>query len=208
VWTPESVWTPWWRDEVPAPAGNKSRDSSVNIALGYRPDDRSSRVRFLAGVGNFSLHHRVQNGSGAHPDYYPMGTRGSFPGDKATREWSWQLTSISCRGQRMSGAIPQLPQYAFMTWCLVKHTDNFTFYFWPCRESKNIIMATNINQWSNLTTDWTSGFLLLQACFEFFSLQSQSLHYFRPKKCVFSILLQSIKNAISNIPTYNYWNRN
>jgi hypothetical protein len=28
-------------------------------------DDRSSRVRFLAGAGNFSLHHRVQNGSGA-----------------------------------------------------------------------------------------------------------------------------------------------
>jgi hypothetical protein len=26
-------------------------------------DDRGSRVRFPAGVGNFSLHHRVQNGS-------------------------------------------------------------------------------------------------------------------------------------------------
>jgi hypothetical protein len=42
-----------------------------------------SRVRFLAGAGNFSLHHRVQNGSGAHPASYPMGTRGSFPGGKA-----------------------------------------------------------------------------------------------------------------------------
>jgi hypothetical protein len=41
-----------------------------------------SRVRFLAGTGNFSLHRRVQNGSGAHPDSYPMGTRGSFPGGK------------------------------------------------------------------------------------------------------------------------------
>jgi hypothetical protein len=46
-------------------------------------DDRDSRVRFSAGAGNFSLHHRVQNGSGAHPAYYPMGTRGSFPGGKA-----------------------------------------------------------------------------------------------------------------------------
>jgi hypothetical protein len=27
----------------------------------------------------------------------------------------------------MSGAIPPLPHYAFMTWCLVKHRD-FTFY--------------------------------------------------------------------------------
>jgi hypothetical protein len=51
--------------------------------LGYGLDDRGSRVRFLAGVGNFSLHHRVQNGSGAHPAYYPMSTRGSFPGGKA-----------------------------------------------------------------------------------------------------------------------------
>jgi hypothetical protein len=41
-----------------------------------------SRVRFLAEAGNFSLHHRVQNGSGAHLASYPMGTRGSFPGGK------------------------------------------------------------------------------------------------------------------------------
>jgi hypothetical protein len=60
-----------------------SRDSSVGIALGYGLDDRGSRVRFLAGVGNFSLHHRVQNGSGAHPAFYPMGSRGSFSGGKA-----------------------------------------------------------------------------------------------------------------------------
>jgi len=29
---------------------------------------------------NFSLHHRVQTDSEAHPASYPMGTRGSFPG--------------------------------------------------------------------------------------------------------------------------------
>jgi hypothetical protein len=61
----------------------KSRDSSVGIALGYGMDYRGSRVLFPAEVGNFSLHHRVQNGSGAHPTYYPIGTRGSFPGGKA-----------------------------------------------------------------------------------------------------------------------------
>jgi hypothetical protein len=32
---------------------------------------------------NFSLHHRVQTGSGAHPASYPMGARGSFPRGKA-----------------------------------------------------------------------------------------------------------------------------
>jgi hypothetical protein len=72
----------------------KSHDSSVDIALGYGPDDQGSRVRFPVGAGNFSLHHRVQNGSGAHPASYPMGTRGSFPGGKAARAWSWPLTSI------------------------------------------------------------------------------------------------------------------
>jgi hypothetical protein len=61
----------------------KSRDSSVGIALGYELDDRDSRVRFSAGAGNFSLQHRVQNGSRAHPASYPMGTRGSFPEGKA-----------------------------------------------------------------------------------------------------------------------------
>jgi hypothetical protein len=61
----------------------ESRDNSVGIALGYGLDDRGPRVPFPAGAGNFSLHHQVQNGSGAHPASYPMGTRGSFPGVKA-----------------------------------------------------------------------------------------------------------------------------
>jgi hypothetical protein len=68
---------PSWRD-----AHLKQRDSSVGTALGYRLDDRGSRVRFSAGAGNFSLRHRVQNGSGAHPAY-PKYTRGSLSGGKA-----------------------------------------------------------------------------------------------------------------------------
>jgi hypothetical protein len=79
-------------------ASNRSRDSSVGIALGYGLDDRGSRVRFPERAGNFSLHHRVQTGSGAHPASYPMGNRGSFPGSKAAGAWSWPLTSIYCRG--------------------------------------------------------------------------------------------------------------
>jgi hypothetical protein len=61
----------------------KSRHSSDSIALGYGLDDRGSRVRFQARDGNFSLHHRVQNGSGAHLICYPMGIRVSFPVGKA-----------------------------------------------------------------------------------------------------------------------------
>jgi hypothetical protein len=51
-----------------------SWDSSVSRASGYGLDDRMIGVRFPAGTGNFSLRHRVQTGSGAHPASYPMGT--------------------------------------------------------------------------------------------------------------------------------------
>jgi hypothetical protein len=54
-----------------------------NYALGYGLDDRGSRVLFPEGARHFSLHHRFQNGSGAHPASYPMGTRVSFLGGKA-----------------------------------------------------------------------------------------------------------------------------
>jgi hypothetical protein len=55
------------------------------IALAYGLDDQGSRVPFPSGAGNFSLHHRVQNGSGTHPASYSMGTRGSSPGVKQPR---------------------------------------------------------------------------------------------------------------------------
>jgi hypothetical protein len=61
----------------------KSRGSSVGIALGYGLDDQGMWVRFPGGVGNFSLRHRVQTGSGAHPASYPMSIGGSFYGGKA-----------------------------------------------------------------------------------------------------------------------------
>jgi hypothetical protein len=60
----------------------KRWDSSVGIALDYGLDDRGSRFRFPAGAGNFSLHHRIQNGAGAHPASHPIGIRGYFPGVK------------------------------------------------------------------------------------------------------------------------------
>jgi len=43
-----------------------SRDSSVSIVLSYGIDDQGSRIWFLVGAGNFSLHHHVQNSSGTH----------------------------------------------------------------------------------------------------------------------------------------------
>jgi hypothetical protein len=46
------------------PLGNIQFSFSVGIALGYGLHSRGSRVRFLVGAGNFSVHHCVWNGSG------------------------------------------------------------------------------------------------------------------------------------------------
>jgi hypothetical protein len=73
---------------ISAPALLFLSTSSVGMALGYGLDNRSSRVRFPARAVNFSLHHRVQIGSGAHSSSYPMGTRGSFLWGKAAGTWS------------------------------------------------------------------------------------------------------------------------
>jgi hypothetical protein len=106
---------------------------------------------------NFSLHHRVQNGAEAHPASYPMDTRGSFLRGKAAVAWSPPLTSIQCRGQRMSGAIPQLPNTP--SWCgaQLKHRDNFTY------------THTHTHTYAELTsnTDYTIGTMkiLVRVCY-------------------------------------------
>jgi hypothetical protein len=46
------------------PVIQSSTDSSVGIALGYRLDDRGSRVRFSVGAGNFSLHNSPPSSAG------------------------------------------------------------------------------------------------------------------------------------------------
>jgi hypothetical protein len=54
---------------------------SLSSFIGISTDFQNTYI-----YGNFSLHHSVQNGSGAHPASYPMGTRGSFPGGRPGRE--------------------------------------------------------------------------------------------------------------------------
>jgi hypothetical protein len=49
-------------------------------AMSHGLDDRGS---FPGRAGNFSLHHHVQTGSGAHAASYAMGNRSSFPRGKA-----------------------------------------------------------------------------------------------------------------------------
>jgi hypothetical protein len=58
-------------------------------------NDRNS----IPGRGrNFSLHHRVQTGSGAHPAGLSSGYWGSYPWDKAVSVWR-PFISIKCRGE-------------------------------------------------------------------------------------------------------------
>jgi hypothetical protein len=76
-----------------------------------------SGVLVPAGAGNFSLHHRVQTGSGPHPDPCPLDTRGSFPEGEEVREAhhsppysagvknAWNYTSTS--------------QYVVMVWYVI-----------------------------------------------------------------------------------------
>jgi hypothetical protein len=105
----------------------KSRDNSVGIALGYGLDDQGSRIQFPAGSGNFSLHHRLQNGSGAHPASYPVGTRGSFLGGKAAEAWSWPLSPSSAEVEwvELYHHSPNTPSWRGAQ---LKHRDNFIFF--------------------------------------------------------------------------------
>jgi hypothetical protein len=86
----------------------------ILLALGYGLDDRGPSVRVPAGAGNFSLHHCVQNSSGAHPASYSMGNNGSYPKGKRPGREADHSPPPSAE------ATPPLPHYVFMAWCLVK----------------------------------------------------------------------------------------
>jgi len=53
-----------------------------------------SGLRLPAWAGNFSFHHRVQTGNGAHPASYAKDSRGFFPVGKAAGLWSWPLAPV------------------------------------------------------------------------------------------------------------------
>jgi len=53
-----------------------------------------SEVRIPVGAGNFSLHHRVHTGSGAHSPPIQCVQGALSPGGKVAGAWSWPLTSF------------------------------------------------------------------------------------------------------------------
>jgi hypothetical protein len=121
----------------------KSHDSSVDIALDYGLDDRGCRVRFPAEAGNFSLHHYVQNGSGAHPASYPMGIRAVSLGVKRPG-YEADHSPPSSAEVKNAWSYTSTPQYAFMAWCSGKAQEEYkllnsllcNFLYFLCPKSK------------------------------------------------------------------------
>jgi hypothetical protein len=85
-------------------------------------------VRVPVGAGNFSLHQRVQTGSGAHQASYPTGTRALSLGVKRGRGVKLTTHLHLVPRSRMRRDIPSLPQYAFMAWCSVKKNTQGQIY--------------------------------------------------------------------------------
>jgi hypothetical protein len=84
---------------------------------------RGSRVQFPAGAGNFSLHHCIQNSSGAHPASYPVGTRDFLPGGEA--DHSPPSSATFKNWVKLYLQSPIMPSWHGAQ---LKHRDNFTFY--------------------------------------------------------------------------------
>jgi hypothetical protein len=120
---------------LPASSGTDTMDDAVARFIGLyiyiHTHTRSIGVLVFdsrRGAGNLSLHHRVQNGSGAHPAPYPMDTRGSFTGGKAAGAWSWPLIQSSAEVKECVELYLHSPNTPSWRGVQLKHRDNFTFY--------------------------------------------------------------------------------
>jgi hypothetical protein len=84
-------------------------------------------VQFPAGTRDFCIL-QCTDCSEALPDFFPLGTRSSFPRGKAAVVWSSPLTYIWCQSQEW-WSYTSTPSYIFMAWCIINlRRDNFTFY--------------------------------------------------------------------------------
>jgi hypothetical protein len=93
-------------------------------ALGEELDDRGFESR--QGL-HFSLHHRIQTGSEAHPASYPMGTRGSFSGEKRPGREADHSPPSSAEAKN-AWSYTSTPPYAFMAWCSDKSQGQLYIY--------------------------------------------------------------------------------
>jgi hypothetical protein len=82
-------------------------------------------VRFPVEVGISFLRHRVQNGSGAHPASYPMGTGGSSPGGEAAGGVKLTAHLHLVPTSKNAWSYNSTAQYVFMAWWSVNHREKF-----------------------------------------------------------------------------------
>jgi hypothetical protein len=91
-------------------------------ALGYGLEDRGSKVRFPAGAGNFSLHHRVQTGCWAHQHRIKWVPGALFPRVKQPGPEADHSPPPSAEVKN-AWSYTSTHQYVFIPWCLAKHSD-------------------------------------------------------------------------------------
>jgi hypothetical protein len=100
------------------------------VKLRHRFDGCSCQFNVMTGVLGFDSRlglgifpFTTVSRPGPHPASYPMG--------KAAESWSWPHLHLVPRSG-MRGAIPPLPQYAFMAWCSVKSIGTTLPLPWIC----------------------------------------------------------------------------
>jgi hypothetical protein len=125
-----------------------SRDSSVSIALGYGLDDRSSRIRFLAGAGRIFLF-TTAPGTALGPTQPPI-------------QWVPRALSLGVMRRHVkltthlhlvprsknAWSYTSTPQYAFMAWCSVKRSAGTNLplpsYFLPLYITAHCFRSTDL----------------------------------------------------------------
>jgi hypothetical protein len=98
---------------------------------------------FWQGHGPF-LRHSVQTGTGAHPEAFQMGTRGS---DHST------LSSVEVKN---AWRYISTTQYIFMAWRLIKHSNKFTFTLKVTFSPRDHFLpnGSEPTQWNNAEWRW------------------------------------------------------
>jgi hypothetical protein len=84
-------------------------------------------IRFPVGAGNFPLHHRVQNGSGAHPASYTMGTRALSLGIKRPGREADHSPPSSAEVKEWVELYLYFHNMPSWRGAQLKHRDNFIF---------------------------------------------------------------------------------
>jgi hypothetical protein len=109
----------------------QSCDSSVSIALGYRLDNQGSRVRFLAGAGNFLF--TIASRMALWPTQPPVQWVPGPPslGIKQPRHVADHSPPSSAKAKEWVELYIHSPSTP--SWCgaYLKHMDDFTFTFLP-----------------------------------------------------------------------------